>query len=187
MTDAWSPICRSSLGQGFSSAFPTNFVEFYVQEASRTIFRSACLTDVWSVFVPEPCRPSSFPAFLADARSLLLRSSLGPGFCPLIGPIRGVLCFGTLSAKLFAGFSERCVEPYAPELSRPRVLPAYRTDAWSLMLRNLVGHVFVRLSGRCVDLFAPEAHRPSFLFALLPNASSPMRRSALGQGPRQLF
>ena len=149
----------------FFVSFSDQYVEFYVPEASRTSFRSAFLTDVRSVFVPEPCRPSSFPAFLADARSLLLRSSLGPGFCPLIGPIRGVLCFGTLSAKLFAGFSERCVEPYAPELSRPRVLPAYRTDAWSLMLRNLVGQDFCPLIWPMRELYAPEPFRRKVLSA----------------------
>ena len=83
-----------------------------------------------------------------------------------LGPMRGVFCSwglsvklfvsfsarcvwyrfsGTSSAKLFPRCSDRCVESSAPELPRPRVLPAYRANAWSLMLRTAFGQAFCPL------------------------------------------
>ena len=72
-------------------------------------------------YASEPFRPSFLPAFLNGAWSLLLRSSLGHGFCPLIGPMRGALCSGTLSAMF---------------------LSAYRADAWIFLLRRPIGQAF---------------------------------------------
>ena len=147
LTNAWSPFRRSSLGQGFSSASRANAWSFLLLgtfgQAFCQLFGPMCLVS-------------------------LLRNLFGQAFCPMFRPMRGVFRSGAPSAKGSARLSGQCVEPhasdrfrpsflsgclgdvwnlFAPELSRPKVLPAYRADAWSLLLRNLFGQVFARLSG----------------------------------------
>ena len=151
-------LCSGILPAKALVQLPDRCGEYFAPEADRLSFLSAFPTDAWSLLPRNLFRPSFLSTFL----TLPLRSSLGQGFCPLIGPMRGAFCSGTSSAKLAVRLSGRSVELSAPDLSWPKVLPAYRADARSLLLRNLSGQVSVRLSDQCVEPFSPELFRPGF-------------------------
>ena len=152
------PCVPEASRANFSSAFLTDVSSFSAPGPFQPSFLSAYLTDAWTLLlrcvakgsarlsgrcvepsVPEPFRPRFSSAFLGDSWSLVLRSSFGQGFCPLIGPTRGALCSGAISAKLVARLTDRFVEPCAPEPSRPRFSSAFPTNAWSFSLRSFIG------------------------------------------------